>query len=104
MALQNSWRKLEQWVAGLRVLLAAGLLTICAAAAMAQVPTGSITGTVKDSQGLPVEGVTVTLVNQETNATFKSQTGSAGGYQFAHIDYGLYKVTASKPGFKTEEI
>jgi hypothetical protein len=104
MALQNSWRKLEQWVAGLRVLLAAGLLTICAAAAIAQVPTGSITGTVKDSQGLPVEGVTVTLVNQETNASFKSQTGSAGGYQFEHIDYGFYKVMVSKAGFKTGEI
>jgi len=104
MAMENSWRKLGPWVAGLRVLPMAALLMVCATAAMAQVPTGSITGTAEDSQGLPVEGVTVTLTNQETNATFSSVTGSSGGYQFEHVDYGLYKVSASKPGFKLGEV
>src|SRR5580700_8913182 len=100
MTLKNSQRQLRRWGAELGTMLAAVLLTIFATAAMAQVPTGSVTGTVQDSQGLPVEGVTVTLTNQETNATFTSMTASSGGYQFEHIDYGKYRVTATKASFK----
>jgi hypothetical protein len=104
MTLKNSQRQLRRWGAELGTMLAAVLLTIFATAAMAQVPTGSVTGTVQDSQGLPVEGVTVTLTNQETNATFTSMTASSGGYQFEHIDYGIYRVSATKAGFKTQEV
>ncbi len=104
MAWKNSRRELGRWVAGLGMVLAAALLAVCATAAMAQVPTGSVTGTVEDSQGLPVENVTVTLTNQETNATLTSVTGTSGGYQFEHIDYGLYRVSASKTGFKLGEV
>lgn len=103
MVWENSRRQLARWVGELGIMLAA-LLTICAATAIAQVPTGSITGTVQDTQGLPVAGVTVTLTNQETNATFTSETASAGGYQFEHIDYGIYKVSATKAGFKLGEV
>src|SRR5580700_4840094 len=88
MGLQNGLGQLARRLAGLAVMLAA-VWMICVPAAWAQVPTGSITGTVKDAQGLPIEGVTVTLTNQETSATFTSVTASAGGYQFEHIDYGL---------------
>jgi hypothetical protein len=103
MGLQNGLGQLARRLAGLAVMLAA-VWMICVPAAWAQVPTGSITGTVKDAQGLPIEGVTVTLTNQETSATFTSVTASAGGYQFEHIDYGLYKVDASKEGFKLGEV
>src|SRR5580704_19397904 len=104
MALANRWIGLRQRAAGLRIMLVAALLVICVSGAMAQVPTGSITGTVQDAQGLPVEGVTVTLTNQDTNATFTSVTASSGGYQFEHVDYGVYKVSATKSGFKTGEV
>jgi Carboxypeptidase regulatory-like domain/TonB dependent receptor len=67
----------------------------------AQVPTGSIVGSVVDQQGLPVEGVTVTLTNQGTNYVYNAVTGSNGGYQFRSIDYGMYEVTAKKEGFKS---
>src|SRR5579872_1754435 len=104
MALENRRIGWGRWTAGLRIMLAAVLLVICARGTMAQVPTGSITGTVQDSQGLPVDGVTVTLTNQDTNATFTSATASSGGYQFEHVDYGVYRVTATKAGFKTGEV
>src|SRR5580704_19161459 len=102
MASQNN-RRLRQWVVNLAGILVAALVAMSPTLAKAQVPTGSITGVVQDAQGLPVEGVTVTLTNQETNATFTSVTASAGGYQFEHIDYGVYKVSASKAGFKVGE-
>jgi hypothetical protein len=104
MVLENSQTRLARWSAGLRIVLAAALLAICATGAMAQVPTGSVTGTVQDAQGLPVDGVTVTLTNQDTNATLTSVTASSGGYQFEHLDYGQYRVTATKTGFKTGEV
>lgn len=65
-----------------------------------QSSTGSIVGTVIDSQGLPVDGATVTLTNVGTNFTYTSTTGSNGGYQFKSIDYGYYRVSVTKDGFK----
>lgn len=88
------------WAADLRFIATFTLLFVFATNVASQVPTGSIVGTVKDAQGLPVEGATVTLTNQGTNYTYNSVTSSAGGYQFEHIDFGIYRVTAAKAGFK----
>jgi hypothetical protein len=76
------------------------LLISCTVQVFAQSSTGSIVGTVVDSQGLPVEGATVTLTNQGTNYDYTSATGSNGGYQFNSIDYGYYRVSVNKQGFK----
>ncbi len=68
----------------------------------AQVPTGSILGTVEDAQGLAIGGATVTVTNQGTS---KSQTDTKveaghGGYQFTHLNSGFYQIEVSKAGFK----
>ena len=76
------------------------LLLLGAGQAWGQSATGSIVGTVLDSQGLPVDGATVTLTNLGTNFSYTSATGSSGGYQFQSIDYGYYRVSATKVGFK----
>lgn len=65
-----------------------------------QSSTGSIVGTVIDSQGLPVDGATVTLTNVGTNFSYTSTTGSNGGYQFQSIENGYYRVSVTKAGFK----
>jgi len=69
--------------------------------ACAQTPTASIVGTVLDPQGLPVEGANVTLTNQGTNYSYNTKTSSTGGYQFASIDPGLYRVTVETANFRT---
>jgi hypothetical protein len=69
-----------------------------------QSATGSIVGTIIDSQGLPVDGATVTLTNLGTNFNYTSTTGSSGGYQFQSIDYGYYRVSATKAGFKASVV
>ena len=78
------------------------LLVLCAASldAFAQVPTGTILGTVKDAQSLSVAGATVTLTNQGTASTQTDTTSSRGGFQFTHLNVGLYQIEVSKPGFK----
>jgi len=67
---------------------------------VAQTPTGSVTGTVVDAQGLAIEGADVTLTNQQTNYTYKATTSSTGAYKFSSIDYGIYSVSVGKTGFR----
>ena len=80
------------------------LLGVGGSLVLAQVPTGSIVGTVVDPQGLPVEGASVTLTNQGTNYLYHAVTGSNGGYQFRSIGDGMYLVSASKEGFKNAAV
>ena len=80
------------------------LLGVGGSLVLAQVPTGSIVGTVVDPQGLPVEGASVTLTNQGTNYLYHALTGSNGGYQFRSIGDGMYLVSASKEGFKNAAV
>jgi hypothetical protein len=89
-----------RWLWPLRTLAALMMVAACATVGMSQVPTGSIAGTVKDAQGLPVVDATITLTNEQTNTSHTSKTGPVGGYQFERIDYGRYRVTVSKDGFK----
>jgi Carboxypeptidase regulatory-like domain len=92
-------RRREAWGA-VRLAAALALVLVCGTVGVSQVPTGSITGTVKDAQGLSVADAVVTLTNLQTNASYTSKTGSLGGYQFERIDYGLYRVSVAKDGFK----
>jgi hypothetical protein len=99
---QTNRRRDPRWHT--RIVLALIMVAACAAVGISQVPTGSIAGTVKDVQGLPVPDATVTLTNVQTNTNYTSKTGPAGGYRFERIDYGQYRVTVSKEGFKNGEI
>ena len=91
-----------RWRSGLIAALLA-VLTV-ASVCISQVSTGSISGSVKDPQGLPIPDAAVTLTNTQTNTTYTSKTGPSGLYEFERIDYGQYQVTASKSGFKSGEV
>src|SRR5208282_2002008 len=88
----------------IRWLLATGTMAVLclggAVNSVAQTPTGSVTGTVVDAQGLAIEGADVTLTNQQTNYTYKATTSSTGAYKFSSIDYGIYSVSVGKTGFR----
>src|ERR1700680_303614 len=78
-------------------------LVLCGVAGMdafAQVPTCTVEGTVKDSQGLSVPGATDTLTNEGTARTETATTSSHGGFHFTHINFGVYRIDVSKAGFK----
>jgi carboxypeptidase family protein len=77
------------------------LLGVLAFSAVAQTNKASIVGTVTDTSGAVVPGVTVKITKVDTNATREVTTSDSGTYEAPALDIGNYKVTATKQGFKT---
>lgn len=72
-----------------------------AGGALAQVnPTGTLTGTVLDSQGAAVVGANVTVTDQATNSATNTQTGADGHFSVPNLNSGNYSVAVSMAGFK----
>ena len=65
----------------------------------AQATTGSIEGVVKDNQGLPVPGATVTARNVETNVSRSQVTSADGSYRFLNMAIGNYEMAVELTGF-----
>src|SRR5438046_2013925 len=81
--------------------LVAGLLAL-ASTADAQVG-GSLTGTVKDSTGAVVPGVSVTAANPALGTEFNVLTDGQGLYAFPKLPVGRYDVTMVLDGFKPQK-
>jgi len=79
--------------------LMVALVLICAAPAIAQIQSGTISGTVSDEQGGVLPGVNVTVQGVDATQTFV--TDASGGYRFLNLAPGPYKVTAELQGFTT---
>src|SRR5438093_2161658 len=81
--------------------LAVGLFS--AGIASAQFKAG-IEGTVTDSSGAAVSGVTVTVTSQETAKSQQVTTSDAGFYRVSGLAPGRYTVTANFSGFKEQTV
>jgi TonB family protein len=81
-----------------RVLTAAALLTLTVVIAAAQAGPVKLTGSVFDPTGAPVPGVTVALVNEQTNARHEVKTDSTGYYEFVPLPADSYQLEAAYPG------
>ena len=79
------------------VALAAVLFAI---PALAQTPTGRISGTVRDAQGVGVEAARVTVTNTFTRATRSTSTAADGAYAISGLTPGAYTVAVSLVGFR----
>src|SRR5882724_1031 len=79
------------------------LLVAIAVPARGQTPSGEISGTVVDTSGLAVPGVTITLTNPATNVVRTVHTNESGLYVIAAIPPGTYDVKAELSGFGTVE-
>ena len=69
----------------------------------AQVDTGSISGTVRDSSGGMVPGANVTATNVATAAERSAKTGDVGQYTLQGLPPGNYKLRIASPNFTTFE-
>jgi Carboxypeptidase regulatory-like domain len=85
-----------RWI-GLLVVAALAL----APAAAAQTTTGRIAGTVSDSSGGVLPGVTVTVTETNTSLSKTATTDEHGAYVFVDLPVGTYAVKAELAGFKT---
>jgi tetratricopeptide (TPR) repeat protein len=82
------------------VALAAAII-VSAVGASAQ--TGRIGGTVKDTNGQPLKGATVTAENpQASPSSFTATTDDRGRYSIIGLKSGAWKITASAPGFQPQ--
>jgi hypothetical protein len=75
------------------------VLALAAAPAFAQVETGNVVGTIKDSTGAVVPGAKVTLTNTATGVSSEKSSDANGIYEFFTVRPGSYVVTAEKSGF-----
>src|SRR6476660_4719796 len=70
--------------------------------ASAQISSGTVTGEVKDEQGLPVPGVTVTLVSEARGTRIAPVvTGTNGEFVVASLNPDTYTVEVALEGFRT---
>ena len=70
--------------------------------AMAQRQTGSLTGKVTDTEGVPLPGVAVSLNSPTLMGTMSFTTTSEGDFRFPALPPGSnYVITAELSGFKT---
>ena len=76
-------------------------ITLCISVG-AQTINATLGGTVSDTSGALIPGVTITATNLATGIATTGLTNEAGAYNFASIQSGTYKLTSELPGFQTQ--
>src|SRR5690349_20756500 len=85
-----------------KLALVAALLIAVSQPALTQTVNATLGGTVADSTGALIPGVTVTTTNTGTGISNTVLTNESGAYQFAALQPGSYKVSADLHGFQTQ--
>lgn len=79
------------------------VLLLCSLAAVAQGVTGSISGTVTDSNGASVSNATVTFTRTDINQVIRTvKTSSSGSYSAPNLPLGNYSISISAPSFSEQ--
>ena len=82
------------------VVLLLSVFEFTAEAAMAQLDTGRITGTVIDATGAVVPGVKITMTNEGTGIATSTMSTQTGTYSLNEIRPGTYSLEAHATGFQ----
>ena len=83
-----------------RTLFFCASAVFTAASLSAQVQTGTISGTVSDSQNAVIAGAQVEVRHVGTNTSFQTKTNESGFYAAPGLAIGEYEVVAQLQGFK----
>lgn len=76
------------------------LAVLLAQATYGQTVTGSILGTVRDASGAPAVSASVQIINEGTNAEFRTSTDNSGNYTAPVLPSGDYTVRVEMTGFR----
>jgi hypothetical protein len=79
------------------------LAAVAPAFAQSQAANGNIEGTIRDTSGAVLPGVTVTVTNTDTGAQRVVVSNDSGIYRAVLLPLGTYTVTAELSGFKKYE-
>jgi len=82
-------------------LVVASLFAFSLMPALGQVTTGTIVGTVTDSQGGVIPGAEVKATHRDTNLFRLALTDETGHYLRQFLPVGRYRLEVTFPGFKT---
>jgi hypothetical protein len=80
------------------------VLTLCLALRIqAQIPTATLSGIVKDSQGALVQGAKVEVTSTAQGTTREGMTNSDGSYAIPDLLPGAYRAEVTSKGFATAQ-
>src|SRR5206468_2489750 len=85
-------------VLGRFVTLIFALIVLGTCLSVAQTSTATILGTVKDSTGALVPGVSITVKHTESGLTRSVVSGERGAYTVPSLPVGAYEITTTMPG------
>ena len=85
-------------------LAALAVLALSTRMASAQQTTGTVQGTVRDSQGGALAGVELDLTNEATNVRLVGLSAADGGYVFNSVAPGRYTLRAALSGFRPSSV
>src|SRR5438093_4576551 len=78
------------------------LLLVVAAETFGQSGNATVSGTVSDSTGAVLPGVTITATNNATGIVTTVLSNESGVYNFASLLPGVYKISGELPGFQIQ--
>jgi hypothetical protein len=82
--------------------LGVAILSLPSLPAFAQIDTGAIVGTVRDTSGAVVPNAAVKVTNMATGITIQVTTNKSGEYLATPLIPGTYRVEVSSAGFQSE--
>ena len=83
-------------------ILVALALAFCALLPAQTTTTGNLAGMVNDSSGAVVPGATVTIKDLNTGESRTVQSNSTGAYRFTFLRPGVYQISGSVSGLKSD--
>src|SRR5437899_1170529 len=89
-------------VFGRFVTLIFALIALGTCLSVAQTSTATILGTVKDTSGALVPGVSIMVKHTESGLTRNVVSGERGAYTVPLLPVGAYEITTAMPGFKQQ--
>jgi hypothetical protein len=83
-----------------RIIASASILLLAVSAVMSQATTGTLRGTVADTNGAVVPNATVTVKSDATGDVKTSTTTGEGVFEVSNLQPGSYTVTVEASNFK----
>lgn len=84
----------------MKTLLAVATLLVCSVCVYSQTPTGTLSGTVRDSTGAVVTTAKITLTNAATGLSRTVDADDKGRYSLTNVEPGTYELRVRATSFK----